>query len=173
MNRLLVSAAALALLSGAAMAADVPEYVPPPEMMAPVPMAYNWSGFYVGVHAGYGWGDDDDAFVGGGQAGYRWQFNTFVLGVEGDVSWSELTEDYHTVETLRLSTGFAFDRFHAYLTGGAAAADFDEFGWVIGGGAEYGFTQNVSAGLEYLHYDIDGGDADVVRARLNFKFGGF
>ena len=60
-----VSAVALALSAGSAMAADLPSrkeapvYVPPPP---PPPM---WTGFYVGVNIGGGWDAN------GGQSGYR------------------------------------------------------------------------------------------------------
>jgi opacity protein-like surface antigen len=61
-----------------------------------------WAGFYLGAHAGYGWKDNDfstnfinDAFIGGissrgwlggGQAGYNWQYASAVAGLELDGS---------------------------------------------------------------------------------------
>ena len=57
MKRSLLSTAALALMSSAGLAADLPIYEPPPAMVSPAPMASNWSGFYIGVHGGYGWAD--------------------------------------------------------------------------------------------------------------------
>ena len=59
-----VSAVALALSAGSAMAADLPSrkeapvYVPPPP---PPPM---WTGFYAGLNIGGGWGDNN------GSSGY-------------------------------------------------------------------------------------------------------
>jgi outer membrane immunogenic protein len=84
---------------------------PPP----PLPPALTWTGFYFGVHAGWGWTSKNTATVssaspgtglppgaffnpasldvssnggiGGGQIGYNWQVNpVIVLGVEGDIS---------------------------------------------------------------------------------------
>jgi outer membrane immunogenic protein len=63
----------------------------------PPPVRYYWGGFYVGVHAGYGWGDpsfDNAPFpnpspkggVFGGQAGYNLQYGSVVGGVEVDFS---------------------------------------------------------------------------------------
>jgi outer membrane immunogenic protein len=65
--------------------------------------AWSWSGFYLGGHAGYGWGRDpfDDlingapvfltgiksqGFVGGFQAGANWQTGKVVGGLEIDLS---------------------------------------------------------------------------------------
>ena len=72
---------------------------------------WSWSGFYVGGHAGYGWGRDpfeelaaafqpanfpavilhglnSRGFVGGFQAGANWQDRSVVGGLEIDLSWS-------------------------------------------------------------------------------------
>jgi len=109
-HALLTAAAAsvLALGVGAAQAADL-TYEPAPVVVAPA--AFNWSGFYAGVHAGYGWGSEDDnqsnlfgveeqditadnfdmdGFIGGVHAGYNWQMDQFVFGVEGDVDYSNI-----------------------------------------------------------------------------------
>lgn len=173
MLRLVASASALALLSGIAAAADLPVFEPaPPPMISPMPIAFNWSGFYIGAHGGWGWGGGgfDDGFVVGGQLGVNWQFNNFVLGAEGDgsfVDWGGTD----AVGTARLRGGIAFDRFLAYGTGGVALQDFEEVGWVAGGGAEYAVTDNVTVGVEYLHYDIEDNESDVVRGRVNLLFG--
>ena len=90
-------------------------------MMSPVPIAYNWSGFYVGGHGGWGFGDGAfaDGFVIGGQIGVNMQWNSFVLGAEGDGSFVDWGST-NAVGTARLRGGFAFDRFLVYGTGGAA-----------------------------------------------------
>lgn len=76
--------------------------------------AYNWSGFYVGGHAGFGWQDVDgifdqggapggpydlgdfdvDGFVGGGHAGVNAQWNWAVVGIEGDVSFAAAEDTF-------------------------------------------------------------------------------
>ena len=114
-------------------------------MLSTTPIAYNWSGFYIGAHGGWGFGDGafDDGFVVGGQLGVNWQFNNFVLGAEGDgsfVDWGDTDAVGHDP----LRGGFAFDRFLPYGTGGAAFEDFEDVGWVAGGGVEYAFTDFVS-----------------------------
>jgi opacity protein-like surface antigen len=66
----------------------------------------SWAGFYIGAHGGYGWKDNDfsdvvnttplttingiksQGWVGGGQAGYNWQYDRLVTGFELDLSAS-------------------------------------------------------------------------------------
>src|SRR5262245_49446315 len=89
-------------LAAPAVAADMrmPVKAPVPAVVA----VYNWTGFYIGVDAGYHWAKIEtfvpgnpiagtseakpDSFTFGGHIGYRQQFgNSLVLGVEGDASW--------------------------------------------------------------------------------------
>ena len=51
MKKLLLSAIALAALTGSAMAADMAVKAAPPPMVVPV---YNWTGFYIGANGGWG-----------------------------------------------------------------------------------------------------------------------
>lgn len=88
----------------AASAADMPVKAP----MTPAPMAipYNWTGFYVGIDGGWGRGNHDrvnsigfansytsEGGLIGGHAGYNWQINQFVLGIEGDAHWANIKGD--------------------------------------------------------------------------------
>jgi opacity protein-like surface antigen len=87
-----------------AQAADLP--VEAPVAPPPAPMVYDWTGFYVGGHLGYGWGKADlntstigfwegasgklkpDGFLGGVQTGYWWQTGGgFVFGLDGSYTW--------------------------------------------------------------------------------------
>src|SRR5262245_52853233 len=114
---------------------------------------YNWSGFYVGVHAGYGWADSDwidlngnlganvrfedlKGGIGGGQVGFNWQSGSFVIGIEGSLSAASI-EQSGFVGIAKLSTevdwigtivgrvGFAFDRALIYAKGGFATASVE------------------------------------------------
>src|SRR5215216_6573356 len=58
MKKLLLSSIAMAAFSAGAMAADLPRRAAPPAYFAPVPL-FTWTGFYVGVNAGYAWGNDN------------------------------------------------------------------------------------------------------------------
>jgi outer membrane immunogenic protein len=60
MKKLLLSSIALVGLTAVATAADLPRRVAAP-VLAPIPV-FTWTGFYVGVNAGYGWGDEGDTF---------------------------------------------------------------------------------------------------------------
>jgi len=80
------------------------EYEPVGKSFAPPPEVWSWTGFYVGGHAGYAWpgvsglfdsgGANNslsvlniDGSLGGAQAGYNYQIQQFVIGIEGDYSW--------------------------------------------------------------------------------------
>jgi outer membrane immunogenic protein len=118
MKKLLLGPVTLLVLGGApALAADMPLKARP----APVAIqsVSNWTGFYIGLNAGYGWGDASSTnaavdpasqglfgFVGptdfntefrqsgaivGGQAGYNWQFSDHVVaGIETDLQFSDV-----------------------------------------------------------------------------------
>jgi outer membrane immunogenic protein len=190
--------------------------------------------------------------IGGGQVGYNWQVNQFVLGVEADAVGTGLkgstasasrtigapifavpvtqtvTVDFGHIEwmaTFRGRAGLAVDRALFYVTGGAAVAGISgstttlingpgisipagtfsasnggaatRWGWTVGGGIEWAFSQNWSVAGEYRHtdfgnraatFDIPSGLAaapifftgtsssrltvDQATARLNYRFGG-
>jgi outer membrane immunogenic protein len=194
-NRLLNSLSlvpAIAVLGlvavGSALAADLsvaPLYKAPPVV---APTAYNWSGFYVGANGGGGWGTSNWDSAGGfnvsggvigGTAGVNWQLGHAVLGLEGDVDWSNLkgsatstlcpagcTTSNDWLATVRGRAGYAFDRFLPYVTGGLAVGDIKtstpgfaggsqtNAGWTAGGGVELALTNNWTAKAEYLHVDL-------------------
>lgn len=139
--------AGLAFCASQASAADLGR---PVYKGAPIVAAYNWSGFYVGIHGGYGWGDGDidllgrtiiktnnDGLFGGGQLGWNWQAagSPWVFGVEADLAFADLNSagvlvpgvltgkaDTDWFGTARLRLGYAWDRVMFYTTGGLAFA---------------------------------------------------
>lgn len=140
---ILAALAAMAMgsasLGSTAMAADLP-YATKAPIMAP---AFSWTGLYLGINGGYGWGDSDDATLTGldmaggffgGQIGYNWQIGQFVIGAEVDGQWANISETagipgVATAETnidffgsARLRAGFAVQQALIYVTGGLAFA---------------------------------------------------
>jgi len=186
MKKILLASVALFGFAGAAAAADLPvRSAPPAPIIAAAPI-FTWTGFYVGVNAGYGWSNDDfDAvdfadegddggFVGGAQVGYNYQIGSFVVGLEGDIQYADFgadgtfdfdgdgvfDDDFDSSDwfgTVRARAGVAFDRALIYATGGFAFAD-DANGWTVGGGVEYAFTNNLSAKIEGLYVNLDNDD---------------
>lgn len=164
MNRLLLAALATSLSVGFASAADMPAKAPGKAKAVPVAFAYNWSGFYIGAHGGGAWGDSDwtlvsvagavpdrtvglaganpshdiDGWLGGVQAGWNYQMQQWVFGIE--VSWSggsidgtsnstagALDDVFTTkVDSIFLASGrlgYAWDRMLLYGKAGFASAD--------------------------------------------------
>ena len=58
MKKFLLSSVALVGFTAGAMAADLPRRAAPP-VFVPVPV-FTWTGFYVGVNAGYAWNNSDN-----------------------------------------------------------------------------------------------------------------
>ncbi len=119
-SRILAStllAAGLVVSATAAQAADKPIKAPvykAPVYKAPPVVTYDWSGFYIGAHAGGAWGDTtstgtagapfDDVvgtavnvrpggWMAGIQLGYNWQVDRYVFGIEGDLGYLGLKSD--------------------------------------------------------------------------------
>ena len=140
---LAATALSTALLAAPAMAADLSRGVAPSPALAPasvVDYGFNWTGGYVGANVGYRWlsadasngidpssSPDSSSVAGGLQAGYNWQMNQFVFGVETDFGYgsSSKTEGAFGVKqtwegTTRARAGVAVDRVLVYGTAGGA-----------------------------------------------------
>jgi outer membrane immunogenic protein len=107
MKRILLTTVSLGVLGlvSPALGADLPAYTKAPVVASPV---YDWSGFYVGVFGGGGWGNHNinnatgpatgfadytanyssQGGVAGGEAGYNFQSGNVVVGIEADGFWS-------------------------------------------------------------------------------------
>ena len=195
-----ISMTALAAALQPASAADLPVAYRAPQSY----VIFTWTGFYFGAHGGGAWGSKDTTlapftFAGatiappgttidvsgglaGGQFGANYQAGSWVLGVELDASWADLTGNtacivgvagncharVNALGTFAGRLGFALDRVLLYGKGGAAVAN-DKYeitsvaaykasetrwGWMLGGGVEYSFTDNWSAKIEYNYLDF-------------------
>jgi len=160
-----IATVALTLSAGAALAADPGR----PDLRAP---AYTWTGFYAGPSFGLVMGQSRQTYGGdragvpdpflplgadvtgnysvtgpifGGQLGFNYQMNQFVLGAEIDASavfasglagpnaatiaaGANPLRRFHTdqrwLATARLRLGFAADKWLVYVTGGLALSGF-------------------------------------------------
>ena len=165
---------------------------------------FSWTGFYVGGQIGYQWTQDDfsdpvrvppvvgsidlDGFIGGVHAGYNAQFGAVVVGIEGDIEWSNASAsgtgfiptgpfvtghaDLNRQASLRGRLGFASGRTLFYATAGVAWGNFD-FGYTfpIVGGVTDSFSDTltgwtVGGGVEHAF-------AGNWTARIEYRFTDF
>lgn len=183
-------AAAAIMIGGVQVASAADMAVKARPMVAPL-VAYNWSGFYVGGEIGYQWNRDKfgdpgriggpvgpntftwNAFTGGLLAGYNYQMNALVLGVEGDLEWAGRRTGSGTgtlagnvpfvtghaalrwQASIRGRLGYAMDTNLFYVTGGVAFGHFDlGFDFPIGAAPTDNFSKTltgwtVGAGIEH------------------------
>jgi outer membrane immunogenic protein len=171
----------------AANAADLraPTYKAPAYV---APSAPSWTGFYVGLNAGYAFGDADwstfaadpspTGFLVGGTLGYNLQTGSWVWGIEGDMAWANIddsvgarTSEIAWFGTARGRIGYAgWGSMMPYITAGAAFAGVENsigpastsetrVGWTAGVGLEYMVWTNWSMKFEYLYADLGTADA--------------
>ena len=149
-------ASAISMLPFAASAADLP--VKAPYTAAVVPAPFTWTGFYVGATIGgvgssskaafsdpvsyYYYGnlnDNGTSVTGGFTAGYNYQINSIVVGVEADYSFAHVSKNTNSLSTygysligtseldgfgsVRARLGYVIDRALVYVTGGLAFAE--------------------------------------------------
>ena len=144
---LLTTISLLAFTVTGALAADLPRGMPA-KAPAYVPVGYNWTGFYLGINGGYGWGrsnwsgfassSDPSGGMIGLTGGYNWQGlgSPWVFGLEGDIDWSDMKGNFTNAAcptgcetkntwlgTVRGRFGYAMDRVMPYVTGGLAVGD--------------------------------------------------
>jgi outer membrane immunogenic protein len=179
MKKLLLAAAAALVVATPTFAGDLPvrrtsPYYGPTQAAAPL---FNWTGFYIGGNAGWGWGSafglDPSGYLLGLQAGYNFQLaGAFLAGIETDISFTGIDDkgggakfavDY--LGTVRGRLGYAVDRVMFFGAGGLAYGRGDlevanlsnkqtQYGWTIGAGVETMIAPNVTARLEYLYANL-------------------
>jgi outer membrane immunogenic protein len=169
---LLASVGLLALGVAPASAADIARRPPPAKAPVYVAPPFSWTGGYIGVNGGYGFGRSDfsapfasgsfDTAGGlvGGTLGYNYQMDRIVFGVEGDfdASWikGSTTCDGLSCETknswlatVRGRLGYAAGRFMPYVTGGGAFGDIKNTIAPLGSASETKTGWSAGGGLEY------------------------
>jgi outer membrane immunogenic protein len=210
-NKTLITLGILAAMPVAvASAADMPM-----KSAAPVPYtaaAYNWTGIYVGVQAGGAWGTNQgtdntgsvsvppgfegvptnlSGALGGFYGGYNYQVNQYLVGIDGDFSWSGVTGtsadigplnhhllshdvqmDWITSVTARL--GYTNNNWLFFAKGGWAWAQWGGDTTNTFGAGSFGTSSSseirngwtVGAGLEY-------GVTSHVSLKLEYDYVGF
>jgi outer membrane immunogenic protein len=147
MKRLFLALVSFAALTATAAAADLPPRPAPQQYYkAPVVVpAYSWTGFYIGLNGGGGFGNSHWDALGsnfdisgglvGGTIGYNYQAGQAVFGVEGDIDWADINGSTTSgcpttcktsdswLSTVRGRLGYAADRFMPFVTGGVAFGD--------------------------------------------------
>ncbi|MGX5829951.1 outer membrane protein [Mesorhizobium sp. 43Arga] len=192
----LICSAAFLAASSSVLAADLVEPV--------AAMPYSWTGFYVGAQVGGAWNDsrwspasppgafdpfntNGSGVVYGGQIGYNYQINQFVIGIEGDFAGSSVKGDDQCPATpgsvcqtkqdylgsVRGRLGYAIDRVLIYGDAGVAFSKYkfaetqlllqsfgggSRVGWTAGLGVEYAFNDHWTAGAEWNYYDFGSKD---------------
>lgn len=150
--------------------------------------------------------------------GYSWQQGSRLLGVELDYAWTDTsrTDVFDGIDhdvsaqldgfgSIRGRAGLAVDNAHLFVTGGVGFVDASNFArdndvqiaeadgfsaFVIGAGAEFKLTGDLSARLDALHYNLIeeddfcddnpcrndpqsfGGALNVLRVGLSYHIGG-
>ena len=164
-----IAAFALAGTAFPTFAADLARPLP----AGPVGAPYNWTGIYIGGNVGAKWGEytpnvafgpstdggattagfnflfgtnsstSNASFLGGGQIGFNYQVDAWVLGIEGDFDATHVRQTFIVPPTVffpftagdalsfnnnwqasvRGRYGYAWDRWMFYVTGGVAFAN--------------------------------------------------
>lgn len=168
-------------LAGAASAADLPRRTDPYPAAPAYAPAPRWTGAYVGVHAGGGFGKagsvSTSGLVGGVHGGYNAQFDKVVVGGEADITASGVENKSFSEKvgqswmgSARARLGYTIDpALLAYATGGLALGNTTnqspygkitdtKSGYVLGAGGEYLVNPNVAVRAEYLYYNLGKSD---------------
>lgn len=176
----------------------VVETAPAPVAMTPAPVSFgsDWTGFYAGGSLGYaGVTDDDDVFASdfegltyGVHAGYDYDFGSFVLGGELEISGFDLSDsntgtDVDSVTRLKLRAGYDAGNFLPYIAAGAAQLNTSsgvlgsesDTGYFYGAGVDYRLGNGMRVGAEVLQHEFDdyagsGIDADALTGNLRVSF---
>lgn len=211
MKKIILGIALASITAGLATSAAAADFEPPP-VTELRPATYDWTGPYVGVRIsgvtetgdyeyncptcaapavaemdGHGWS-------GGFTAGYNYQMDNFVAGLEGTWEFggkvgannevNQMTKlEFNHIATLRARAGMAFDDTLVYALGGAAfvnstfsTSDFPTgsgnsaedkkwtTGFVVGGGIQHAFTDRLSGRLEYAYLGLPDTDYALTNA---------
>jgi high affinity Mn2+ porin len=166
-------------LDGAAIAADIPVRMP---VKAPyLQTAFDWTGFYIGAHAGYGRGTSSavladpatlatgnhfSGVIGGLQAGHNVQLPSgLLLGVEADLSFPNYFNSNSVVSSLASAR---YDVAEEWDYVGTARG---RIGYSSGPWLAYATAGLAWAGERFLNTPAVGSDEKHISARLGWAAG--
>lgn len=179
-------------------AADMAVKAPP---VAPaIAPPFSWTGPYAGIAGGYGWGHSDqwnscgpDCEGGdgsfkitgglvGGTVGQNWQWGAWVVGIESDFSWADISGSSNVcgfnacgtkldfLGTLRgrvgvpmgpnggwlpyVTAGYAYGQVKSWNSFFTGNGSDYRSGWTVGGGIEAFLAPNWTFKVEYLWVDL-------------------
>lgn len=164
---------------------------------SPIAMpSFSWSSAYVGGQIGYAWGKSDfsndagnarlkpNGFLGGVYAGYNFALNNnVVLGIDGDVTYNDLSEKVDIIDAdnftvgefenkvrwsgaVRARAGYAVDRFLPYIAGGVAFANVKSAGNLY----DRNFSESKTLTGWTLGAGVDYAATDNLIVRLEYRY---
>jgi len=143
MHKALILTAALAALPVVGAAAGSPANA----ASMPYASTYNWTGFYLGGEAGWGWATqqithvtgatafpagsvdaslDQNGPLAGVYAGYNYQMNHFLVGIDGDITTDDMTGTGRDVSSVN----------------GDVASHSDQINWIATATGRVGYVEN-------------------------------
>lgn len=198
MKKILLSTTAALLIGSPALAGSVvaPAMEAPVVAPAPVVSSYDWTGPYVGAQGGWVFGSQeldppggsvtvDGASSFGAFAGYLFQNGNMVYGGELAASLyngfpvGSPAASWNYIADAKLRAGVAMDNTLLYAFAGPSlsgytdqlANDYNLWGANFGVGGEYGVTDNVSLGVEYIGHYLTGDTAVAGQTQTDWLHG--
>ena len=200
MKKLLLATAAT-LIAGSAYAADLPSYQDTQQPYQ-APSNLTWTGFYAGANLGGSFAGNFDARLsgtrlnsasgieGGIQAGYNFQYDPIVVGIEGAINYGDITDSFNGARghlglngSITPRLGYAMGNFMPYVKLGLAlgnveikdygAQDSQTLGgWTAGFGAEYKLTNEISLRAEYNYTGLSRASYQLGSIPTKASYGG-
>lgn len=152
----------------------------------------DWTGGYAGVQLGYGKANigagNGNGMLYGAQAGYLYDFGSYVIGGEIDFNASRIDlgggNSLDSLARAKLRAGFDAGPALIYATGGAAfgtatigGTSYNDTGYFYGVGADFMVTDRIVVGGEITQNQFNGFsgsgsnvDATTVAVRVSMKF---
>src|SRR5580692_8518448 len=117
--RFLTLVAAVGLGAALAQSASAADLSMPPIYRGPPPAYFTWTGWYVGLNGGGGWGQSKQSAsfnatgfpaastgnfntnggLAGGTIGYNYQMGQWLVGAEADLDWSNIRGTFNSAVT--------------------------------------------------------------------------